>query len=77
MLLSHSFCSLASPPPIRRVDIHGQRPVNLKGIKSVIFTPTFVLIENDIEFWRIQGYPGEEFFWGQLSRMLKKMTAEG
>ena len=63
--------------PIRQVDIHEERPADLKGIRPVIFTPTFVLVENDIELGRIQGYPGESFFWGLLSQMLKKINADG
>jgi hypothetical protein len=63
--------------PIRQIDIHVERPANLKAIKPVIFTPTFVLFENDIEIGRIQGYPGEAFFWDLLSQMLKEMTAKG
>jgi len=63
--------------PIRRVDIHEKRPADLKGIRPVIYTPTFVLVENNIELGRIQGYPGEDFFWGLLSQMLKKISVEG
>ena len=63
--------------PIRMVDIFEERPADLKDIKSVIFTPTFVLIENDTEVGRILGYPGEAFFWGMLSQLLKKIPAEG
>lgn len=61
--------------PIRQVDIHEKRPVDLGRIKPVIFTPTFVLMENGIELGRIQGYPGEDFFWGLLNQMLKKKLA--
>ncbi|MAM60301.1 thioredoxin family protein [Maritimibacter sp. UBA3975] len=38
------------------------RPVN--------FTPTFVLVEDGAELARIEGYPGEDFFWGLLGMML-------
>lgn len=39
------------------------RPVN--------FTPTFVLFDENKELARIEGYPGEDFFWGLLGMMLK------
>lgn len=39
------------------------RPVN--------FTPTFLLVEDGAELARIEGYPGEDFFWGLLAMMLK------
>ncbi|MBV7409588.1 thioredoxin fold domain-containing protein [Maritimibacter sp. DP1N21-5] len=39
------------------------RPVN--------FTPTFILTEDGRELARIEGYPGEDFFWGLLGMMLK------
>lgn len=42
------------------------RPVN--------FTPTFVLVEDGAELARIEGYPGEDFFWGLLGMMLKAHT---
>jgi len=63
--------------PLREVDIYNDRPNDLVGIKPVIFTPTFVLMENGKEVGRILGYPGEDFFWGLFKKMLKKMPAEG
>ena len=61
--------------PLREVDIHDKRPTDLKKVKPVIFTPTFVLMENGSEVGRILGYPGEDFFWGLLDEMLKKKLA--
>lgn len=63
--------------PIREVDIHDKRPGDLNDIKPVIFTPTFVLMDKGVELGRIMGYPGEDFFWGLLDQMLKKVPAEG
>ncbi len=61
--------------PIRQVDIHDKRPSDLGAIKPVIYTPTFVLVKGGVELGRIQGYPGEDFFWGLLSKMLKEKLA--
>ncbi len=59
--------------PVRRVDIDDERPDGLKWIKRVVYTPTFVLIDNGREVGRIIGYPGEGFFWGLLDEMVKKI----
>jgi hypothetical protein len=41
--------------------------------RPVAFTPTFVLIDPEgQEAGRIEGYPGEDFFWGLLGRMLEE-----
>ena len=36
-----------------------------------VFTPTFVLLRDGQEIWRLEGYPGEDFFWGLLSQELE------
>lgn len=57
--------------PLRRYDLHADTPeVELTG--KVRFTPTFLLIEDGIEVGRIEGYPGEDFFWGLLTMMFEK-----
>ncbi|MQX36464.1 hypothetical protein GHC57_08040 [Roseospira navarrensis] len=59
--------------PLRRVNLHQDWPADLRGIRSVSFTPTFVLVESGQEVGRITGYAGDEFFWFQLSELLKKL----
>jgi hypothetical protein len=55
--------------PLREIDIHaGDRSVILKS--PVRYTPTFVLVENGQERARIEGYPGEFFFWPRLENLL-------
>lgn len=56
--------------PLVRMDIHGVRPENIKFESSLHFTPTFVLVVDGKETSRIEGYPGEDFFWGLLAQML-------
>lgn len=58
---------------LRRVDLHGERPGDLKAVKPVVYTPTFVLVEQGVELGPIEGYPGEDFFWGLLSQQLAKI----
>ena len=59
--------------PRRRVDLR-ERPADLTYARGVLFTPTFILVENGVELARIEGYPGEDFFWGLLAMMLKQNT---
>lgn len=55
---------------LERFDIKaGARDVELE--KAVRFTPTFILVKDGKEVGRIEGYPGEDFFWAMLSMMLK------
>lgn len=59
--------------PLRRVDLHGSWPADLPDLKAVRYTPTFVLIEDGREIGRIQGYPGEDFFWGLLAELIARL----
>ncbi len=62
--------------PLRRVDLHAERPSDLSRIQAVRFTPTFVLIDGGREIGRIQGYPGEDFFWGLLGELIGRLPAQ-
>ena len=55
--------------PLRRIDI-GELPDGMELEGKVVFTPTFLLVEDGRELGRIEGYPGEDFFWGLLARLL-------
>jgi thiol-disulfide isomerase/thioredoxin len=56
--------------PLREVDIH-RAPDKSVALKSPIrYTPTFVLVEDGQEKARIEGYPGEFFFWPRLENLL-------
>lgn len=59
--------------PLRRVDIGALRPVDLGGLEGILYTPTFVLVEEGVEVGRIVGYLGEDHFWGLLSEMLQRL----
>jgi hypothetical protein len=57
--------------PLRRVDIHDQRRSGVGLAEPVIYTPTFVLADEDgEEIGRITGYQGEEGFWANLDGLL-------
>lgn len=56
--------------PLRHVDI-SQRNDGAVALKSPVrFTPTFVLVDKGRELGRIEGYAGEDFFWGLLERLM-------
>ena len=59
--------------PLRRHSIFDPLPDDLKNIKAVIYTPTFVLMDKGQEVGRISGYPGEDFFWGFLESLVAKL----
>ena len=57
--------------PLRRVDLHKAMPEDLHFARRVTFTPTFVLVDAEgQELGRIEGYPGDHFFWPMLGRLL-------
>ena len=60
--------------PLRRIDLHAPRPGDIVFASPLRITPTFVLVEDGRELARIEGYPGEDFFWGLLDRMLRAQT---
>lgn len=64
--------------PLRKVQLHDikRKPeeLGLTPQRPVMFTPTFLLIKDGKELTRLEGYPGEDFFWGLLGRMLSDHT---
>ena len=58
--------------PLVRYDLHSDTPENVIFSKSVHFTPTFILVQDGAEVGRIEGYPGEDFFWGLLAMMFER-----
>ena len=57
--------------PLQRYDLYGEAP-DVTFEKRVRFTPTFILIDDGKEVGRIEGYPGEDFFWGLLTMMFDR-----
>jgi hypothetical protein len=58
--------------PIRMVDLDREEQASVELERRVLFTPTFVLVQDGREIGRIEGYPGEDFFWGLLERLLTR-----
>ncbi|MDG3040297.1 thioredoxin domain-containing protein [Roseicyclus marinus] len=61
--------------PLRRVDLRQPLPDDLAFDTRPVFTPTFILMRDGAEVSRLEGYPGEDFFWGLLGRMLDTADA--
>jgi thioredoxin-related protein len=57
--------------PLQRIDIHAGIPASIKIKSRPQFTPTFVVIREGLEIGRIEGYPGEDFFWALLEQILQ------
>ncbi len=56
--------------PLERVQLAGPYPADAVLSAPPVYTPTFILIDDGREAGRIEGYPGEDFFWGLLGTML-------
>jgi len=56
--------------PLWPMDIRDPVPAGVTLARRPVYTPTFVLLQDGAEIGRIEGYPGEDFFWGLLGQML-------
>ena len=56
--------------PVRMADV-GDKTLKLR--EPIHYTPTFVLVDHGEEQGRIEGYAGDDFFWGLLERLEKKL----
>ncbi len=64
--------------PLRRVDLHGEWPADLVGVRRPELTPTFVLLDDGgHEAARLSGYPGDEHFWFLVDGMLERLAPAG
>jgi hypothetical protein len=57
--------------PLREIDLRGKALEAFALRRPVRYTPTFVLVEGGVELGRIEGYPGDEFFWSRLAQLLE------
>ncbi|SMX30930.1 hypothetical protein OCA8868_00103 [Octadecabacter ascidiaceicola] len=58
--------------PLRRMDITEPQPDDITLARAINFTPTFVLLVDGEEVSRLEGYPGEDFFWGLVGMILEQ-----
>ncbi len=59
--------------PLVRLDLHDPVPSALTLKTRPVYTPTFIVINDGQEIGRIEGYPGQDFFWGLLGRILQPL----
>ena len=59
--------------PLRRVHIN-EIPDDLTPVSDPAFTLTFILVEDGRELARIEGYPGDDWFWPLLEALLEQNT---
>lgn len=59
--------------PLRRVDLDAPLPEDLTLKGRVVFTPTFVVTDDGQEITRLEGYPGQDFFWPLISDMITQV----
>lgn len=62
--------------PLVRYDVHDSDFSALELKSDPYFTPTFVLLEDGKELSRIEGYPGEDFFWALLGMAIDKLPED-
>lgn len=62
--------------PLVRVNLHDPLPGDVSLVSRPRFSPTFVVVQDGAEVGRIEGYPGEDFFWGLLGRILERAAPE-
>ncbi len=65
--------------PLRRVNLRAI-PDDLKVTRRVTFTPTFLIVNDGHEMARLEGYPGEDFFWPLIAQLMSRhlgLPAEG
>jgi hypothetical protein len=60
--------------PLRTVNLR-DLPDDVTFDSRPVYTPTFVLVRDGEEVGRIEGYPGEDFFWGLLGHLLGQADA--
>jgi thioredoxin-related protein len=59
--------------PLRRVDIGQQSAAGITLAAPVIYTPTFVVVDNGREIGRITGFISDDAFWGLLDALAAKL----
>ena len=55
--------------PLWLADIRQPLPDGVTLKRPITFTPTFVLLDDGNEVLRLEGYPGEDFFWGLIHKI--------
>lgn len=62
--------------PLERVELRAPLAEGITLVSPPVFTPTFVLLRDGAEVGRIEGYPGEDFFWGLLGGLIAQASKD-
>jgi hypothetical protein len=62
--------------PLQRTQLREELPAGVALSRPATFTPTFVLLNDGAEVGRIEGYPGEDFFWPLLGQLIGQLPAD-
>lgn len=60
---------------MRMVDLDTDPMPEITLDHPVRFSPTFVVARDGVEIGRIEGYPGRDFFWGLIERLVAEAAA--
>lgn len=63
--------------PLREVDLDEDGNGGIELDRPIRYTPTFVLASSMRELARIEGYPGDEFFWVRLEQLASDAGLSG
>jgi len=58
--------------PLTRIGLRDTLPDGLSLARPVGLTPTFVLLDDGVEAGRLEGYPGEDFFWFLIRELIDR-----
>jgi hypothetical protein len=59
--------------PVRMAELENAKDSGVVLQRPVRYSPTFVMVDDGREIGRIEGYPGEDFFWGLLENLVLKL----
>lgn len=68
----YPVAAVSDVAPLRTVQLGEIDSAGFEITRPVVFTPTFLLVDDGQELARLEGYAGEDFFWP----MVEKMVAE-
>jgi hypothetical protein len=66
----------AAAAPLTRLDVGAPLPEDIRLARPAQFTPTFVLLADGEEVGRIEGYPGQDFFWSLLDALIAQAAPD-
>lgn len=56
--------------PLEKIDFFETFPERYQILSPASFTPTFIIVKDNAEVGRIEGYPGLDLFWWRLSEFI-------